>query len=68
MICNQLMEVTNVLVKLNPQPSMLDITRTVCGCCDRIDSCPSLSVEHVERIGQKEGSANSEAKKPKRQG
>lgn len=50
MICNQLMEVTNILVKLNPQPSMLDITRTVCGCCDRIDSCPSLSVEHVESI------------------
>ena len=57
MICNQLMEATNVLVKLSPQPSMWDITRAVCGCCDRVESCPSLSVEQAETIRKEDRKA-----------
>lgn len=62
MICNQLMEATNVLVKLSPQPSMRDITRAVCGSCNREESCPSLSVEQAEAIRKLDGRSRKPAK------
>lgn len=53
MICNQLSEATSVFAKIYPQPSMQDVTRAVCGNCDRIDRCPNIDLDHVEVLEKK---------------
>jgi hypothetical protein len=50
MVCNQLISAANTFAKLNPTPSMLDVTRAVCCSCDRLESCPSLSMDRLEHI------------------
>lgn len=54
MICNQLKEATQALVRLRAFPSPLDITRVVCGSCQRIECCPSLSMDHIEVLDARE--------------
>ena len=54
MLCNRLTELTNALVQLSVHTSLLDITRTVCGCCDRRERCPSLTVEQAESMERKQ--------------
>jgi hypothetical protein len=46
MICSQISEVQHALVQISPRPSMLDVTRVICGSCTRQDRCPTLSMEH----------------------
>ncbi len=50
MICNQLVEFGNLLSQLHPIPSNSDVTRIVCGHCQRLESCPNLSIEQVEGL------------------
>lgn len=61
MICTQLSEATSVFAKIYPQPSMQDITRAVCGNCDRIDRCPNLELDHVEML-EKQRSPDGETR------
>lgn len=48
MICNQLSEAKLTLAQLSPQPSPVDITRAICGSCERTECCPCLKLEQRE--------------------
>lgn len=61
MICNQLSDATNALFLLTPKPAVADIARIVCGNCDRVDRCPSLSLEQAESIHQNSGQSEMDA-------
>ena len=59
MICDQLKEVNDALVHLNPQPSLVDVTRAVCAHCGRTAECPTLSMEQAEFIQKTQSVLNS---------
>lgn len=50
MICSQLAEASQMLIQLNPKPSLVDIARVICGNCDRLSICPGLTIEFAEEL------------------
>ena len=59
MICNQLTEVSKVIVQLSPRPSMADVAKVICQRCEKTVSCPVLTIDQAEAINeQSDHSAN----------
>ena len=57
MLCNQLTQVSQALVQLSPRPSMAEVARLVCNCCEKTVSCPVLTIDQVEALDrQRDGS------------
>ena len=51
MICDRLRSATKCVKEFSPRPAALEIVRAVCQACDRLDTCPCLTLDFAANLG-----------------